>query len=62
LHAGGTWHTATVFDRAKLPIGARFGGPAVVQQIDATTVVEPGASALVDKVGNLRIAVGKATA
>ncbi len=61
LYAGGAWHAATVFDRGKLPIGARIAGPAVIQQIDATTVIEPGATALVDKVGNLRIAVGRAT-
>ncbi|MDX2205577.1 MAG: hydantoinase/oxoprolinase family protein [Hyphomicrobiaceae bacterium] len=61
LYAGGAWHTARVLDRARLPLGARFAGPAVIQQIDATTVVEPGASALVDQVGNLRIAVGRSS-
>ena len=43
-----------------LPLGARIAGPAVVQQIDATTVIEPGAAATVDAIGNLRIAVGAA--
>ncbi|MEI4573070.1 hypothetical protein, partial [Klebsiella pneumoniae] len=60
-YAGGAWHSATIFDRAKLPLQARFAGPAVIQQIDATTVVEPGASVLVDQVGNLRITVGSAS-
>ena len=36
---------------------ARLKGPAIVQQIDATTVIEPGATALVDAIGNLRITV-----
>ena len=58
LYAGGAWHTATILDRGRLPLGASVAGPAVIQQIDATTVVEPGASARVDKVGNLRITVG----
>jgi N-methylhydantoinase A len=58
LFARGAWQTAPVFDRVKLPIGARIAGPAVVQQIDATTVIEPGSTALVDEIGNLRIAVG----
>jgi N-methylhydantoinase A len=58
LFARGTWQTAPVFDRVKLPIGARITGPAIVQQIDATTVIEPGSAALVDEIGNLRIAVG----
>ena len=47
-------------ERVKLPIGARISGPAIVQQIDATTVIEPGATATVDAIGNLRIAVGGA--
>jgi N-methylhydantoinase A len=41
-----------------LPASARFTGPAIVQQIDATTVIEPAAVATVDAIGNLRIAVG----
>jgi N-methylhydantoinase A len=61
LFARGTWQTAPVFDRVKLPIGARIAGPAVVQQVDATTVIEPGSAALVDDIGNLRIAVGLPT-
>ncbi len=60
LFANGRWQAAHVLDRVKLPIGARFGGPAIVQQIDATTVVEPGSVAIVDDLGNLRIAVGSA--
>src|SRR5262245_3164068 len=57
LYGGGLWQAAPVFDRLKLPIGARLAGPAIVQQIDATTVIEPGAAALVDGNGNLRIRV-----
>jgi N-methylhydantoinase A len=60
LYAGGRWHCAQVFDRLKLPLGARISGPALVQQIDATTVLEPGSAAVVDAIGNLRIAVGLA--
>jgi N-methylhydantoinase A len=58
VFAAGHWQTAQIFDRMKLPTGARFTGPAIVQQIDATTVIEPGAVATVDAIGNLRIAVG----
>ena len=58
LFARGAWQTAPVFDRVKLPAGARIAGPAIVQQIDATTLIEPGSAALVDEIGNLRIAVG----
>jgi N-methylhydantoinase A len=58
MFADGRWQTAQVLDRVKLPIGARVSGPAIVQQVDATTVIEPGAAATVDPIGNLRIAVG----
>jgi N-methylhydantoinase A len=57
LYADGRWQSAQVFDRVKLPVGGRIKGPAIVQQIDATTVIEPGAAALIDAVGNLRIRV-----
>jgi len=60
MYADGRWQSAQVLERVKLPIGARISGPAIVQQIDATTVIEPGATATVDLIGNLRIAVGGA--
>jgi N-methylhydantoinase A len=60
LFADGHWQTAQVFDRARLPIGARLTGPAIVQQMDATTIIEPGAAASVDGIGNLQIRVGSA--
>jgi N-methylhydantoinase A len=60
LFASGRWQPAHVLERLTLPIGARISGPAIVQQIDATTVIEPGAVASVDAIGNLRIAVGAA--
>jgi N-methylhydantoinase A len=57
LYADGRWHSARVYARDKLAVGARIEGPAVVQQIDATTVIEPGAVATVDAIGNLRVRV-----
>jgi N-methylhydantoinase A len=57
MFAEARWQTAQVFEREKLPIGASLSGPAIVQQIDATTIIEPGASAKVDTIGNLRITV-----
>lgn len=55
LYADGRWHEAAIFAREALPADARIAGPAVVQQFDATTVIEPGAVATVDAIGNLRI-------
>lgn len=57
LFADGGWHEAKVYDRDLLPIDACLSGPAVIQQIDATTVLEPGSTATVDAIGNLRIKV-----
>jgi N-methylhydantoinase A len=58
VYADGRWHTAAVYARDRLRPGDRLEGPAVVQQVDATTVIEPGAVAAVDQIGNLRITVG----
>jgi N-methylhydantoinase A len=60
IYADGRWHTAAVYARDRLRPGDRIEGPAVVQQVDATTVIEPDAAAVVDRIGNLRIKVGKA--
>jgi N-methylhydantoinase A len=45
--------SATVYDRDALPEGFAFAGPAIVQQSDTTTLVEPGWSGVVDRAGNL---------
>ncbi|MBI1737345.1 MAG: hydantoinase/oxoprolinase family protein [Candidatus Rokubacteria bacterium] len=47
-----------VFDRGDLGPGARLAGPAIVEQMDSTTVVHPGQVVVVDGWGNLLIAVG----
>jgi len=42
-----------IYDRARLPVGARLAGPAVVEEPESTTVLPPGAVALVDRWANL---------
>ncbi len=42
-----------IYRRGDLPAGARFAGPAVVEQLDSTTVVPPGAVAEVDRFLNI---------
>jgi len=39
---GGTWHETPVYDRAALVPGNAVDGPAIVNEANATTVVEPG--------------------
>jgi N-methylhydantoinase A len=42
-----------IFERDRLPPGARLNGPAIVEQFDATTVIPPSWKAAVDGWGNL---------
>ncbi len=49
----GTSAEATLYERDRLDIGATVHGPAIVEQLDATTVVPPGWSARVDGFRNL---------
>ena len=44
---------APVLDRAALPTGYRVTGPVIIEQEDTTTLVEPGWTGEVDRVGNL---------
>lgn len=45
----------TVYDRAKLPAGAVFDGPVIIEEPDCTTVVQPAWQVKVDEYGNLTI-------
>ena len=54
----GEWHATTIYARDRLPIGGEFIGPAIVEQMDTTIVIEPGNSVEVDRDGNLLIGIG----
>jgi len=49
-----------VYRREALPAGARFDGPAVIDQLDSTTLVPPGVAVEVDGWLNLILHVGGA--
>ncbi|PWU20354.1 MAG: hypothetical protein C5B48_12610 [Candidatus Rokuibacteriota bacterium] len=53
--ASGGWVRTAIYDRARLPVGGRVPGPAIVEQADTTTVIPPGHRAVADDSGNLRI-------
>ena len=55
---GGRVHETPVWSRESLPAGRTLRGPLIVEQMDATTVVDPGAQLEVDHLGNLIITVG----
>ena len=44
-----------IYDRGKLGDGATIEGPAILMQLDATTLVLPGQRGTVDRCGNLLI-------
>ena len=49
------WHDAPVYQRSGLPPVVE--GPAIIEQLDCTTVLEPGNRARVDALGNLLVEV-----
>ncbi|MGD9921157.1 MAG: hydantoinase/oxoprolinase family protein, partial [Pseudorhodoplanes sp.] len=49
--------TTEVYQREWIPIGAEIAGPAIINQMDSTTVIEPGDRVTVDDVGNLMVQV-----
>jgi N-methylhydantoinase A len=49
---------ATIYERDKLDIGASVEGPCIIEQFDATTIVNPGWRATVDTFRNLVLARG----
>ena len=51
----GEFVPTAIYERARLPRGARLAGPAIVEQSDTTTVIPPGVIALVDEAGTLRL-------
>jgi N-methylhydantoinase A len=47
------WKSTPIYRREQLAPGARLAGPAIVEQMDATTLVPPGMTARVDRWLNL---------
>ena len=55
LWADGAMRPAVIYDRAKLRAGDRIPGPAIVTEMDSTTLIEAGCTGTVDAVGNILI-------
>jgi N-methylhydantoinase A len=51
------WVETPVHDRDRLPIGAAIAGPAVIEEMSATTLLHPGQHATTDAAGNLIVTV-----
>ena len=54
----GGWRETPVYQREKLPLDAVIEGPAILEQLDATTVVEPTDRVTSHADGNLIIEIG----
>src|SRR5690606_27316893 len=53
----GGWHDTAIHDRERLEPGMVVHGPAIVEQTDTTTVIEPGMTARVDAYRNLLVEI-----
>jgi N-methylhydantoinase A len=54
----GGFRATPVYQREKLPADAAFAGPAIIEQLDCTTVIDPGNTVRVDALGNLIVEIG----
>ncbi|POR50057.1 hydantoinase/oxoprolinase family protein [Bosea psychrotolerans] len=55
VYLEGQWRETAIWSRLDLPAGARIEGPAMLEQSDATILLDPGLTAEVDALGNLVI-------
>ncbi|MGE0734183.1 MAG: hydantoinase/oxoprolinase family protein [Alphaproteobacteria bacterium] len=55
IYYQGKMHTAKIYDRTKLKAGNRIVGPAIVAQMDTTTLILPDHAGDVDAVGTILI-------
>jgi N-methylhydantoinase A len=58
LSGGGDWLACPVWQREALLAGNEIAGPAIVEEISATTVIYPGDVARVDALGSLVVEIG----
>ncbi|MCA0873003.1 hydantoinase/oxoprolinase family protein [Seohaeicola saemankumensis] len=56
----GGWHDTPIYWRDHLPADFTITGPAIVQQMDTTVLIEPGDTAGGDADGNIIITIGEA--
>ncbi|MFN6980095.1 MAG: hydantoinase/oxoprolinase family protein, partial [Gemmobacter sp.] len=56
----GAARNTPVYRRERLPVDAAFAGPAIVEQMDTTLVVDPGDRVETDAQGNLVVTLGEA--
>ena len=55
VHFGTEWHETSIYNRLTLPIGTVIEGPAILEQLDTTILIEPDLTGTVDPFGNVII-------
>jgi len=55
----GGWKNTPIYRREQFAAGTKITGPAIVEQMDATTVIEPGNKVEADRFGNLIVTIGR---
>ncbi|TNF63132.1 MAG: hydantoinase/oxoprolinase family protein [Rhodobacteraceae bacterium] len=53
VHFADRWHDTAIYDRLSLPVGAVIEGPAILEQLDTTILIEPWLKGTVDPFGNV---------
>jgi N-methylhydantoinase A len=51
------WLDTPIYDRDNLGVGTPIAGPAIIEEMSATTLLHPGQSAVLDDAGNLIVTV-----
>ncbi|WP_435228785.1 hydantoinase/oxoprolinase family protein [Pseudopelagicola sp. nBUS_20] len=60
IYFEGRWHDTPVYQRDFLPASFAISGPVIIQQMDTTTLIEPGDKADGDADGNIVVEIGGA--
>jgi N-methylhydantoinase A len=55
IYADGAWREGYIYDRGRLKPGNKVPGPAIVTEMDSTTVILPDHVGIIDDVGNILI-------
>jgi len=59
VYFDGEFVTTKIYDRDKIPVETEITGPAIIEQLDTTTVIPPKFSAKVDQYKNIIISVNQ---
>jgi N-methylhydantoinase A len=59
VYFDGGWFETALYERARLPIGVTIAGPAIIQEMSSTTIIEPGFTARIDSAGTMILEASK---